>query len=105
MPYFNLCATYYNLKRATDAIAACERAITSDPSLADAYYIKATVLFGQGHAENGKYVVPAGTSESLNKYLEYAPFGEHASAVRDMIDKLNEEIEPAYKPATKTVKK
>jgi len=105
MPYFNVCAIYYNLKRATDAIAACERAITSDPTLSDAYYIKATVLFGQGHAENGKYVVPPGTSESLNKYLEYAPFGQHASAVRDMIDKLNEEIEPAYKPANKTVKK
>jgi tetratricopeptide (TPR) repeat protein len=105
MPYFNLCATYYNLKRATDAIAACERAIASDPSLADAYYIKATVLFGQGHMEDRKYVVPAGTSESLNKYLEYAPFGEHASAVRDMIDKLNEEIETPYKPANKTVKK
>ncbi|HEX3093512.1 MAG TPA: tetratricopeptide repeat protein [Candidatus Angelobacter sp.] len=105
MPYFNVCAIYYNLKRATDAIAACERAITSDPTLSDAYYIKATVLFGQGHAENGKYVVPPGTTESLNKYLEYAPFGQHASAVRDMIDKLNEEIEPAYKPANKTVKK
>lgn len=105
MPYFNLCATYYNLKRATDAIAACDRAIASDPSLSDAYYIKATLLFGQGHVEDRKYVAPAGTSESLNKYLEYAPFGQHASAVRDMIDKLNEEIEPAYKPATKTVKK
>jgi len=105
MPYFNVCAIYYNLKRATDAIAACERAITSDPTLSDAYYIKATVLFGQGHAENGRYVVPPGTSESLNKYLEYAPFGQHASAVREMIDKLNEEIEPAYKPANKRVKK
>jgi tetratricopeptide (TPR) repeat protein len=105
MPYFNVCAIYYNLKRATDAIAACERAISSDPTLSDAYYVKATILFGQGHAENGKYVVPEGTSELLNKYLEYAPFGQHASAVRDMIDKLNEEIAPAYKPATKTVKK
>jgi tetratricopeptide (TPR) repeat protein len=105
MPYFNLCATYYNLKRGADAVAACDRAIASDPSLSDAYYIKATVLFGQGHAENGKYVVPAGTNELLNKYLEYAPFGQHASAVRDMIDKLNEEIEPTYKPAHKTVKK
>jgi tetratricopeptide (TPR) repeat protein len=105
MPYFNLCAIYYNLKRATDAIAACERAITSDPTLSDAYYIKATVLFGQGHVEGRKYVVPPGTSESLNKYLEYAPFGQHASAVRNMIDKLNEEIETQYKPAAKTVKK
>jgi len=105
MPYFNMCAIYYNLKRATDAVAACECAITSDPTLADAYYIKATVLFGQGHVEDRKYVVPPGTSESLNKYLEYAPFGQHATAVRDMIDKLNEEIETQYKPAAKTVKK
>jgi tetratricopeptide (TPR) repeat protein len=105
MPYFNMCAIYYNLKRATDAIAACDRAITADPTLSDAYYIKATVLFGQGHVEDRKYVVPPGTIESLNKYLEYAPFGQHASAVRDMIDKLNEEIETQYKPAAKTVKK
>ena len=105
MPYFNMCAIYYNLKRATDAIAACERAITSDPTLSDAYYIKATILFGQGHVEDRKYVVPPGTSESLNKYLQYAPFGQHASAVRDMIDKLSEEIETQYKPAAKAVKK
>src|SRR5512142_3260850 len=69
MPYFNVCATYYNLKRVTDALAACDRAIASDPSLSDAYYIKATLLFGQGHVEDRQYVVPAGTSESLNKYL------------------------------------
>jgi tetratricopeptide (TPR) repeat protein len=99
MPYFNLCATYYNLKRGPDALAMCERAIASDSTMSDAYYIKATVLFGQGHAENGKYVVPPGTSESLNKYLEYAPFGQHASAVRSMIEKLNEET--PYKPAKK----
>jgi tetratricopeptide (TPR) repeat protein len=101
MPYFNLCATYYNLKRGPDALAACERAIASDPTLSDAYYIKASILFGQGHAEKGKYVVPPGTTESLNKYLEYAPFGQHANAVRAMIDKLNEEIETPYKPAKK----
>ncbi len=101
MPYFNLCATYYNLKRGQDALPACERSIASDPTLSDAYYIKASIMFGQGHAENGKYVVPPGTSESLNKYLEYAPFGQHSSAVRAMIDKLNEEMETPYKPAKK----
>jgi hypothetical protein len=67
--------------------------------MSDAYYIKASILFGQGHAENGKYVAPPGTSELLNKYLEYAPFGQHASAVRSMIDKLNEEAESPRKPA------
>jgi tetratricopeptide (TPR) repeat protein len=101
MPYFNVCATYYNMKRATEALAACEHAIASDPALSDAYYIKGAILFGQGHAENGRYAVPPGTNESLNKYLEYSPFGQHATAVRNMLDKLNEEIETPYKPAKK----
>jgi tetratricopeptide (TPR) repeat protein len=102
MPYFNLCATYYNLKRGQDALPACEHAISSDPSMSDAYYIKASILFGQGTLQHGKYVVPPGTSESLNKYLEYAPFGQHASAVRSMIDKLNEEIELKAQTPTPT---
>jgi hypothetical protein len=69
--------------------------------LSDAYYIKGSVLFGQGRAEKGKYVVPPGTSESLSKYLEYAPFGEHARTVREMIDKLNEEIQTTHRPPKK----
>jgi tetratricopeptide (TPR) repeat protein len=101
MPYFNLCATYYNLKRSPDAVAACDRAIASDPTVSDAYYIKASILFGQGQLEHGKYVVPPGTTEALNKYLEYAPFGEHARTVRDMINQLNKEMAAPYKPAKK----
>jgi tetratricopeptide (TPR) repeat protein len=101
MPYFNLCAIYYNLKRGQDALAACDRAIASDPTMSDAYYIKASILFGQGQGEHGRYVVPPGTSESLNKYLEFAPLGQHAIAVRAMIEKLNEEMETPYKPAKK----
>ena len=92
MPYFNLCATFYNLKRSQDAVAACDRAITADPTLSDAYFIKASILFGEGRTEAGRYVVPAGTTDSLNKYLQYAPFGEHANDVRSMIDRVNGEI-------------
>ena len=101
MPYFNLCATYYNLKRSQDAVAACDKAIASDPRLSDAYYIKASILFGQGHLEHGKYTVPPGTTEALNKYLEYASFGEHAPTVRDMINQLNKDMTAPYKPAKK----
>ena len=97
MPYFNLCATYYNMKRVDDAVAACDRAIASDPTLSDAYYVKATVLFGEGKSIGGKYMVPPGTTESLNKYLQYAPFGQHAGAVRDMIGKVDGEAQ--YRPA------
>jgi tetratricopeptide (TPR) repeat protein len=97
MPYFNICATYYNLRRSQEALAACDRAIAADPTLSDAYFIKASILFGEGRNEAGRYVVPAGTTDSLNKYLQYAPFGEHASTVRSMIDRVNGGA--PYKPA------
>lgn len=101
MPYFNLCATYYNLKRSQEAVTACDRAIASDPTLADAYYIKGSILFGQGQLEHGKYAVPPGTTEALNKYLEYAPYGDHALAVRDMINQLNKDMRTLYQAPKK----
>lgn len=101
MPYFNLCATYYNLKRSQEAVTACDHAISSDPALADAYFIKGSILFGQGQLAHGKYAVPPGTTEALNKYLEYAPYGDHANTVRDMINQLSKELPAPYKPAKK----
>ncbi|HSK43252.1 MAG TPA: tetratricopeptide repeat protein, partial [Candidatus Binatia bacterium] len=101
MPYFNLCATYYNLKRSQEAVAACDQAISSDPTVADAYFIKGSILFGQGQLEHGKYAVPPGTTEALNKYLEYAPYGDHVPTVHDMINQLNKELPAPHKPAKK----
>jgi hypothetical protein len=68
-----------------DALAACDQALLSDPTMADAYYIKGSVLFGLGKEERGKYVAPPATIESLNSYLKYAPSGDHARVVQDMI--------------------
>lgn len=93
MPYFNLCAIFYNLKRNDDAVAACDKAIAADPTTADAYFVKASVLFGQGTVEHGRYSPPPGTREALNKYLQYAPFGQHARDARAMIDQLNSEVD------------
>lgn len=101
MPYFNLCATYYNLKRSQEAVAACDHAISSDPTLADAYYIKGSILFGQGQLEHGKYAVPPGTTEALNKYLEYAPYGDHAHTVKDMINQLGKDMGTVYQTPKK----
>jgi tetratricopeptide (TPR) repeat protein len=102
MPYFNLCATYYNLRQFQDALAACDHALASDPRMAEAYYIKAAILFGQGQVEQGRLVVPPGATEALNKYLEYEPSGQHAAAVRDMINQLNRPVEPSpYQPKNK----
>lgn len=101
MPYYNLCATYYNMKRSQEAVAACDHAISADPTLADAYFIKGSILFGQGQLEHGKYAVPPETTEALNKYLEYAPEGDHAKAVRDMINQLGKDMKTMYQPKKK----
>jgi tetratricopeptide (TPR) repeat protein len=106
LPYFNLCAIYYDSKRLEEAVTACDQAIASDPTMSEAYYIKAVSLFGKGTLAAGKYAPPEEARVALNKYLELSPFGEHAHLVREMIDKLNEamDTDTAAKPR-KTVKK
>jgi tetratricopeptide (TPR) repeat protein len=86
--YFNLCATYYNTGSTAGALAACDKAIQFNPSKADAYFIKGSLLFGQAQVVNGKYSVPPGTVETLDKYLALAPNGAHAGDVKQMLDAL-----------------
>jgi tetratricopeptide (TPR) repeat protein len=87
--YFNSCATFYNLGKMDEAIAACDKAIALDPNKADAYFIKGSALFGNGTIDgSGKYQVPPGAVEALNKYLALAPNGPHAPDVHAMLDSL-----------------
>jgi tetratricopeptide (TPR) repeat protein len=86
--YFNLCATYYNTGSTAGALPACDKAIQFNPSKADAYFIKGSLLFGQAQVVNGKYSVPPGTVEMLDKYLALAPNGAHAGDVKQMLDAL-----------------
>jgi tetratricopeptide (TPR) repeat protein len=99
MPYFNICTIYYNLKRGQEAVAACDLAISYDPKMAEAYYIKGAILFGKASMEHGKYVAPPGTLESLNKYLEFAPLGEHVRTVNQMLKQLGEQTQTSRQPA------
>jgi tetratricopeptide (TPR) repeat protein len=99
MGYFNVCTIYYNQKRGEEAVKACELAIQYDPTMADAYYVKGSILFGKGHLEHGIYVVPPGAVEALNKYLDLAPAGEHVRTVQEMLKQLTQKIETSSKPA------
>jgi tetratricopeptide (TPR) repeat protein len=99
LPYFNLCAVYYDAKRLEEAVTACDQAIASDPTMSEAYYLKAISLFGKGTLVARKYAPPEEARVALNKYLELSPFGEHAQLVREMIDKLNEYLDTPAKPA------
>ena len=86
---FNACALSYNAGKMEEAIVACDKAIALDPGKADAYFVKGSALFGNGKVgSDGKYEVPPGTVEALDKYLELAPNGGHAQDVHAMLDAL-----------------
>ncbi|HEV2321653.1 MAG TPA: tetratricopeptide repeat protein [Gammaproteobacteria bacterium] len=88
--YFNLCVLLYNAKEDDGAVEACDKAIAADPTRPDAYYIKGSVLVGEGETNNnGKFVVPKGTVEALKTYLKLSPHGAHAGDVQQMLDLIN----------------
>jgi len=85
--FFNLAATCYNAGRMDDALTYCNKTIAADPARADAYFIKGSVLMGNGSADKtGKITFPPGTVEALQKYLELKPDGPHAGDVKAMLD-------------------
>jgi tetratricopeptide (TPR) repeat protein len=84
--YWNLCATQYNAGLVEGAMKACNRAIELDPSKADAYFIKGSLLVGDSKLDkDGKVQTPPGTGEALKKYLELAPNGPHTGDVKEML--------------------
>ncbi len=79
---------FFNRKNHEAALAACNKAIASDPTLADAYFVKGSILFAQAKAQQGKYQASEGAREALTKYLELSPEGQHSAEVRAMLQKL-----------------
>src|SRR5579864_4035017 len=95
--YFNICATQYNSGNTEGALAACDKAIAADPSRADAYFIKGSLMVGESKLDKeGKLQAPAGTSDALNKYLALAPDGPHANDVKAMLQAIGAKIETTY---------
>jgi tetratricopeptide (TPR) repeat protein len=100
--YFNICATQYNSGHTAEALAACDKAITADPNKADAYFIKGSLLIASSTADkDGKVKPAAGTAEALNKYLELAPDGSHATDVKQMLEYIGSKVDVNYKSPKK----
>jgi tetratricopeptide (TPR) repeat protein len=96
--YFNLCAVQYNTGNVDAALGACDKAIAADPSKADAYFIKGSLLIaGSTTDPSGKVKAPSGAAEALKKYLELAPNGAHAGDVKQMLGFIGSTVETTYK--------
>lgn len=99
--YFNICAVYYDTDRMDAAVDACDKAIASDSRMADAYFIKASALYGKSKSEHGKLSVPPGTEEALNKYLQLDPQGQHAADARAMLARIGSPVDTTFKSRKK----
>jgi tetratricopeptide (TPR) repeat protein len=94
--YLNLCIMDYNTKDFDGALHACDKSIAADPSRADPYFIKGSVLLTSGKVDkDGKIIARPGAAEALKKYLELAPRGTYASQAKQILDY----IAPAGSPA------
>ena len=95
--YYNVGAVLTNTGKVDDAIAAFDKAIELDPKRASAYYWKGVDLIGKATTDKtGKMVVPPGTAEAFNKYLELDPTGKYADAAKQMLSSIGASVETSY---------
>jgi len=67
----------FNSGKTKEAKAHLHKALEVDPKYAEAHYLLAMVEFGENNLK--------GTKHNLQKYLELAPAGKHASEAREML--------------------
>jgi tetratricopeptide (TPR) repeat protein len=89
LAYFNLCVTLYDMNKMSAATNACNRAISIDSKLADAYYVKASALYGKESARSKKDGASPEVIAALEKYLELDPDGFYAAMVKTMLRELH----------------
>ena len=87
------------LKAANDAF---DKAIAADPTYAEAYFQKGANGVNMATMDKqGKTIVPPGTAEAFQKYLEIAPTGPHAEEAKQLLTALGEQIQTTYKGGKK----
>jgi tetratricopeptide (TPR) repeat protein len=99
--YFNEGITIYNTAgdeaSRKKAVAALDKVIAADPNKADAYFLKGAILLAMStQKSDGTLEPPAGTSESLQKYLELQPTGGYADQAKGMLSLLGQKIETSF---------
>jgi tetratricopeptide (TPR) repeat protein len=99
--YFNEGITLYNSAgdEATrkKAVVALDKVLAADPNKADAYFLKGATLFAMStQKSDGTLEPPAGTGESLQKYLELQPSGNYSDQAKGMLSMLGQKVETSF---------
>jgi tetratricopeptide (TPR) repeat protein len=96
MYYFNEGAILTNANKTDEAVTAFDKSIQADPTRADSYYFKGSNLLAKATLKGDKMVPAEGTVEALNKYLELAPDGKHASEAKAILESLGAPVQTSF---------
>ena len=92
--YKNMGVVLSNSGKMKDATEPLQKATQLDPKDADAWYLLGNALTNQVDAkkEGGKdvYIIPPGTLEAYQKYLDLQPNGPHAADAKASLDSLKQ---------------
>jgi len=109
MYYFNAGAVLTNVamratgpdqkKKLDDANEMFRKSSAANPnySSGEAYYQLATNLLNQATMKDNKMIVPDGTTQAYQKYLEISPNGRYAELAKQTLAALGETVETTYK--------
>ena len=103
--YRNLGIVLTNTGKMNDAVAPLQKATQVNPNDADAWYLLGNALVAgiDEKKEGGKevYIVPPGTKEAYQKYLQLQPNGPHAAEAKES---LNTVMQLSGEKATNEIK-
>jgi tetratricopeptide (TPR) repeat protein len=100
--YKNEAVIFYQMGNLDAQAAAADQAITADPSLAIAYYLKGQGLIAKATVDAaGKYVLPPGCAEAYQKYIDLAPNGPYAGDAKAILAQSTQKVTTTYKAGKK----
>jgi tetratricopeptide (TPR) repeat protein len=96
--YYNAGVVATKSGKADVAAQEFDKAVAADPSRADAYFQKGIALAAKATTDkSGKVVVPPGTEEAFNKYLELQPNGPYADAAKAQLEFIGAKVKSSVK--------
>jgi tetratricopeptide (TPR) repeat protein len=98
MFYSNEAIVLYKAGQTDAASAAADKAIAADPNRAEPYFIKGQSLIAKATLDpkTQKIIPPPGCVDAYQKYLQLAPDGAQAQAVKEVLTSLGEKVDLKY---------
>ena len=105
--YKNEAVIFSNLNNGDATVAAADKAIAADPTLAISYYLKGQGLIQKATIDpaSGKMILPAGCAEAYQKYLDLDPKGVFVNDVKGILAEASQTHNTAFGPDKSKKKK